>query len=116
MGLIAELPKAVFDTSAVCPGNVMYGKHFSWNEGISGVVTSVTESRITVQYHPGIGNVTNHFFIPVEEATAGDWQIRWSADLSEVQEYNIPHEEPEPVEPDKPAGDEEKAEEGSNDI
>ena len=42
-----------------------------------------------MQYHPGIGNVTNHFMIPVSEAVSGQWEIRWSADMSEVFEYGI---------------------------
>ena len=50
-----------------------------------------------MQFHPGIGNVTNHFFILASEAAAGQWEIRWSVDMSEVYEYGITHEE-EPVE------------------
>ena len=52
---------------------------------------------VAVQFHPGIGNVTNHFFILASEAAAGQWEIRWSVDMSEVYEYGITHEE-EPVE------------------
>ena len=54
-------------------------------------------NEIAVQFHPGIGNVTNHFFILASEAAAGQWEIRWSVDMSEVYEYGITHEE-EPVE------------------
>ena len=42
-----------------------------------------------MQYYPGIGNVTNHFVIPVAEAAEGQWEIRWSADMTEVKEYGI---------------------------
>ena len=52
-------------------------------------VTSITEKQVTVQYHPGIGNVTNHFHIPVSEAAANEWEIRWSADMANVFQYNI---------------------------
>lgn len=88
MELIIKQPIPVFDMTAINVSNVIYAKHFSWNEGQAGFVTSVTEKQITVQYHPGIGNVTNHFFIPVNEVENGDWQIRWSSDLSEVHEYH----------------------------
>ena len=65
----------------------MYAKHRTWPEGKSGFVTAVTDKQITVQYHPGIGNVTNHFFLPADEVAAGEWEVRWSADLKEVNEY-----------------------------
>lgn len=88
MELIMSKQAAVFDLDAVKSGYLMYGKHMSWDEGKSGFVTSVTEKRIVVQYHPGIGNVTNHYFIPIEEVLNGEWKIRWSPDLSEINEYN----------------------------
>ena len=56
-------------------------------------MTSATEDQLIVQYHPGIGNVTNHFMIPVSEAVSGQWEIRWSADMSEVSEYGIEADE-----------------------
>lgn len=89
MGLIINKQAAAFDLETVKPGYLIYGKHMSWSEGRAGFVTSVTEKQIIVQYHPGIGNVTNHYFIPVEEVTNGEWTIRWSSDMSEVKEYNV---------------------------
>ena len=50
-------------------------------------MTSATERQLTVQYYPGIGNVTNHFVIPVDEVSEGQWEIRWSVDMSGVQEF-----------------------------
>lgn len=94
MGLLIEKPVAVYDLSQIHPGYVCFGKHRTWNEGKTGIVTSVTESQMTVQYHPGIGNVTNHFIIPISEVAAREWEIRWSADLLEVSEYEaIPERE-----------------------
>lgn len=87
--LVTEKPEAAFDLSQVQPGFLLYGKHSTWDAGKSGIVTSATEKQLTVQYHPGIGNVTNHFFIPVSEAANKEWEIRWSDDMSEVFEYNI---------------------------
>lgn len=88
MKLIKSEQAAVFYLENIRPGHLVYGKHISWNEGKSGFISSVTEKRIVVQYHPGIGNVTNHYFIPVEEVMNGEWKIRWSFDLSEINEYN----------------------------
>ncbi len=85
--LITQKPETVFDTSEIKTGYLVYAKNFSWREGISGFVTAVTDKEIVVQYHPGIGNVTNHFFIRASEVEAGDWEIRYSIDLSEVHKY-----------------------------
>lgn len=84
MALVTERPVAVFDLSQVKKGCLFWGKHISWEEGRAGFVTAAGEDRLTVQYFPGIGNVTNHFYVPVLEAAAGEWEIRWSFDLSEV--------------------------------
>lgn len=88
--LVIEKPEAVFDLSQIQSGYLLYGKHFTWDEGKSGIVTSATEKQLTVQYHPGIGNVTNHFFVPASEAANKEWEIRWSSDMSEIYEYNLP--------------------------
>lgn len=69
---------------------MLYAKHHSWEDGKTGFVTSVTEKKLVVQYHPGIGNVTNHFFVSVDDVIAGKWEIRWSSDLAKVYEYSIP--------------------------
>lgn len=95
MGLITEKPVAVYDLSQIHPGCVCFGKHQTWDEGKTGIVTSVTERQMTVQYHPGIGNVTNHFVVPISEVVAGEWEIRWSVDLSEVSEYTVAQEQEE---------------------
>lgn len=43
---------------------------------------------LRVQYFPEIGNVLNHFFIPVSEVEAGQWNIRYSNDdLLSVKTY-----------------------------
>lgn len=89
MALVVEKPVASFDLSQIQRGYLLWGRHYTWNEGKAGFVTSATENQLIVQYHPGIGNVTNHFIIPVSEAVDGQWEIRWSADMSEVQEYGI---------------------------
>lgn len=88
--LITEKPETVFDTSEIKAGYLVFAKNRSWNEGIGGFVTAVTDKEVVVQYHPGIGNVTNHFFIRANEVVAGDWEIRYSVDMSEVHVYPEP--------------------------
>lgn len=87
MELIVDSVTKVFDTGIIKRGCLVYGKHRTWQEGKAGFVTAVTEKEITVQYHPGIANVTNHFFVPANEVADGQWEFRWSNDLSEVYEY-----------------------------
>jgi len=87
MALIIEKPTSAFDLTQIKCGHLLWGRHRTWNEGKAGFVTSATEDQLTVQYYPGIGNVTNHFIIPVSEVIDGQWEIRWSADMAEVQEY-----------------------------
>ena len=89
MALVIEKPTAAFDLSQLERGYLLWGRHVTWNEGKAGFVTSATEEQLIVQYYPGVGNVTNHFIIPVAEAAEGQWEIRWSSELSEIQEYNI---------------------------
>ncbi len=89
MSLVIENPRSAFDMSQINRGDLLWGRHRTWDEGKAGIVTSVTESQLIVQYYPGIGNVTNHFLIPVSEAAEGQWEIRWSSDMTDIQEYNI---------------------------
>lgn len=87
MALVVEKPKAAFDLSLIKRGDLLWGRHLAWSEGKAGFVTSATEERLTVQYFPGIGNVTNHFAISVSEVSGGQWEVRWSPDLKEINEY-----------------------------
>lgn len=93
MGLITEKPAAAFDLAQIGRGCLLWAKHSSWGEGKAGFVTTARENQLIVQYYPGIGNVTNHFMVPISEAADGQWEIRWSADLSSVQEYNVKTDE-----------------------
>lgn len=89
MVLIKEKPTTVFDMSRIGRGYLLWARHSSWSEGKAGFVTSATEEQLIVQYYPGLGNVTNHFIIPVSEVAGGQWEIRWSDNMSEIQEYGI---------------------------
>ena len=89
MALVAEKRGAAFDLAEIRRGYLLWGRHCTWNEGKAGFVTSAAKDQLIVQYYPGIGNVTNHFIIPVSEAADGQWEIRWSADMAEIKEYGI---------------------------
>ena len=87
MSLILEKPENIFDTAVIDTGYLVYAKHNSWNDGIGGFVTAVTDKEIVVQYHPGIGNVTNHFIMQAQDVAAGNWEIRYSADMKDIISY-----------------------------
>ena len=89
MALVTEKERVAFDMAQIGRGYLLWGRHYTWNKGKAGFVTSATEEQLIVQYHPGIGNVTNHFMIPVSEVVSGQWEIRWSVNMSEVFEYGI---------------------------
>ena len=108
MALIIEKYAAAYDLTQIKCGNLIYGRHRTWDKGKAGFVTAATEKQLTVQYHPGIGDITNHFIIPAWEAADGQWEIRWSADLTEVSEYGIKadeeQQEPEGADEDETGG------------
>ena len=87
MALVREEACTVFDLEQIRRGCLVWGKHITWKEGKAGFVTSATERELIVQYYPGIGNVTNHFRVPVSEVAGGPWELRCSADLFVIEEY-----------------------------
>lgn len=89
MELIIDSTRQVFDTAVIKKGYLVYARHRSWDSGRVGIVTGAGEDRLTVQFHPEIGNVMNHFFIPAKEVAGGQWHIRWSSDMSEIGEVEI---------------------------
>lgn len=105
MALVVEKPEMSYDLTQIQRGYLLWGRHYTWNDGKAGFITSATEDQLIVQYHPGIGNVTNHFVIPVSEVVDGQWELRWSSDMSEVFEYE-----------QEPEGGEDSDETGGTDI
>ena len=103
MALLIEAPEHSYNLEEIKAGYLVYAKHRTWEEGKAGIITTANEKQLIVQYYPGICNVTNHYILPVEEIHAGEWEIRWSADLSEVKEYT-----------ESPEGD--KTESGSQEL
>lgn len=95
MALVREQACTIFDLTQIRRGYLVWGRHVTWKEGKAGFVTSATERELIVQYYPGIGNVTNHFRVPVSEVAEGQWELRCSADLAVVEEYPVKPEEKE---------------------
>lgn len=87
MALIVEGTGTVFDSDSIGKGWLIYAKHESWDEGKVGYVTAVSEEKIIVQYLAPIGNITNHFQMKASEVADGEWEVRWSEDLTEICEY-----------------------------
>ncbi len=78
--LLVSAERKGFNLEEIKRGTLVYGKHRSWPEGQTGIVTDASWDMIRVQYLPDIQNVLNHFFISAEEAEAGEWEIRYSSD------------------------------------
>lgn len=84
--LISENGK-VFDTEAVKKGFLISAKHKSWAEPKNGIISSVSPDELRVLYCPGIANVTRFFFIVASEVETGQWELRWSEDMTDIKEY-----------------------------
>ncbi len=90
MGLLKETTENEFDLTAIEKGWLVWCRHSSWDFDRKGIVTGIKKDVLIVQFYPKIGNVTNHTIIPVNEVADGQWEIRWSEDLTEVFSYPEP--------------------------
>ena len=81
MPLIIDSDEKVFDTASIHKGDLIRAKYNTWPEPRNGLVTAVSESKLTVIFLPGLGNVTNYFTIQAAEVEAGKWSVLWSSDL-----------------------------------
>ena len=96
MAIIITESKTTINTEEITRGTLIWAKHSSWGAGICGIVSGVTEEKITVRYLPSVQNVQNHFEIPASELTGEEpeWQVRYSFDgLVTVIEFNIEPEQ-----------------------
>lgn len=84
MSVIAEQMKKVFDKERISRGQVAYAKYRTWEAGKCGLITSVTEEELIIQYTSSIGSSTNYFAIPVTEMVKGEWELYWSWDLATI--------------------------------
>lgn len=89
--LIIDNGAKVFNTDEIQRGTLVCAKHSTWEEGIAGMVTSVTSECVRVQFPPSVQNTLNHYFIYASEVENGEWVIKYSDDLETIRSY--PEEE-----------------------
>jgi len=93
MSLLVEATKTIINTDEVARGSLIWAKHSSWDEGVSGMVSDATEQRILVRFLPSIQNVMNHYVITADELVGGEWRVRYSGDgMETVSTYGIEEE------------------------
>lgn len=76
--------RQIYDLSKIKEGSAVWAKHTTWNEGKIGLIAIASEENLIIQYQPEIRNVTNHYQIPVQEASSGEWEIRISENLKDI--------------------------------
>mgnify|MGYP000957146870 CR=1 FL=1 len=81
MPLITDTINKVFDKASVHKGDLIRAKHVTWDEPRNGIVTTVSDNKLTVLFLPGLGNVTNYFTILASEVETGKWTVRWTTDM-----------------------------------
>lgn len=85
--LIVNEQTEKFNQEEIKRGTLICAKHRTWIGSEKGFVICVNEKEVIVQYLPAVGNVTNHFFIPVEEVAKGDWELRYTNDMQTIISY-----------------------------
>lgn len=89
MSLIIDSTEKVFDTASIHKGDLIRAKYSTWDEPRNGIVTAVSEDKLTVLFLPGLGNVTNYFVILASEVAAAKWAVRWSTDLLTINTEGV---------------------------
>ncbi len=88
MALITEVTDRLINVEEIARGTLIWAKHSTWDEGISGIVESVTPNTITVRYLPSTQNVQNHYRVHASELAADEWTLRYSTDgMQTVETY-----------------------------
>ena len=85
MPLIKDTVNIVFDEASVHKGDLIRAKHETWDEPRNGIVTAVSDKKLTVLFLPGLGNVTNYFTILASEVAAGKWTVKWTTDMETIK-------------------------------
>ena len=85
MPLIKDTVNIVFDEASVHKGDLIRAKHETWDEPRNGIITAVSDKKLTVLFLPGLGNVTNYFTILASEVAAGKWAVRWTTDMETIK-------------------------------
>lgn len=87
--LIENVNTAVFNKTEIFKGSVICAKHISWSSEITGIVSEVTDNKITVIFLKTLTCTQNHFFIHINDLKNGKWDIRYSTDgLKTVKTYS----------------------------
>lgn len=82
--LIKETTNNVINTEEVSRGTLIWAKHSSWEDGISGIAEYVDERKIVVRFLPTTQNVQNHFMMLAKDISGGSWTVRYSNDGMET--------------------------------
>ena len=85
MPLITDNTKKVFDTTNVKKADLIRAQYVGWDEPRNGVITAVSEEKLTVLFLPTIGNVTNYYTILASEVDAGKWTAKWTTDFDTIK-------------------------------
>jgi hypothetical protein len=93
MPLITDTINKVFDKASVHKGDLIRAKHVTWDEPRNGIVTTVSDNKLTVLFLPGLGNVTNYFTILASEVETGKWTVRWTTDMEIINTEGTAGEE-----------------------
>lgn len=93
MPLITDTINKVFDKASVHKGDLIRAKHVTWDEPRNGLVTTVSDNKLTVLFLPGLGNVTNYFTILASEVETGKWTVRWTTDMEIINTEGTAGEE-----------------------
>lgn len=93
MPLITDTINKVFDKASVHKGDLIRAKHVTWDEPRNGIVTTVSDNKLTVLFLPGLGNVTNYFTILASEVETGKWTVRWTTDMEIINTEDTAGEE-----------------------
>ena len=87
--LIDHIERAEFNAEEMRRGTLVFAKHKTWKEGISGIVYRASAEQITVMYPNSLTNTKIIFFIPVSEVyknRVGNKIFgRWSSYCSGIQ-------------------------------
>lgn len=85
MPLMIDTTNKVFDKTSVQKGDMIRAKHETWDEPRNGIITTVSDNKLTVIFLPGLGNVTNYFTILASEVSAGKWTVKWTTDMEIIK-------------------------------
>lgn len=84
MSLIKSTTETTFDQQYIHKGDLIRAQRSGWEAAKNGIVTAVTDDKLTILTLPDIGNVTNYFVVYASEVDAELWYIRWTTDLETI--------------------------------